>query len=405
MGTPRMEARTRSHRGKAAGVRGTARRCAGAALLAPVGRRRGAIPRRLRRRHPRRSRPRRPTSATSPPGRSAATRSGSGHDLVPTPPEDGYITHMETDIVDDGTGEPVPISRLMLHHIVFTNLNQPGQHLRGQGLRRVRRPQGLRQHLRPAALLRGGRGAGEDVDAARATATRPRRSDSWGVVAMVMNHRSTADHALIHYEVTVDTAIRCTPVKPYWLDVRDCRADPIYNVPSVAQKASKAKQGEAGKKATLGRQASARRHEEGQEAEEEDRGRTDHRRDRGLHLPAERAADRGRRARARRRDQGDPDRAQLRQPAGGRVRSRPGACADHPFYNVRPILHEPGPINMSAFSSTTGLPDPRRRDAPAQLDLRRLPAARPGDGDHGRLPGARPRGHAELRPDPQLGRS
>ena len=29
---------------------------------------------------------------------------------------------------------------------------------------------------------------------------------------------------------------------------------------------------------------------------------------------------------------------------------------DHPFYNVRPILHEPGPINMSAFSDTTGLP-------------------------------------------------
>ena len=27
---------------------------------------------------------------------------------------------------------------------------------------------------------------------------------------------------------------------------------------------------------------------------------------------------------------------------------------DHPFYNVRPVLHEPGPINMSAFRSTTG---------------------------------------------------
>ena len=29
---------------------------------------------------------------------------------------------------------------------------------------------------------------------------------------------------------------------------------------------------------------------------------------------------------------------------------------DHPFYNVRPVLHEPGPINMSAFGDTTGLP-------------------------------------------------
>ena len=29
---------------------------------------------------------------------------------------------------------------------------------------------------------------------------------------------------------------------------------------------------------------------------------------------------------------------------------------DHPFYNVRPILHEPGPINMSAFQTPTGIP-------------------------------------------------
>jgi plastocyanin len=30
--------------------------------------------------------------------------------------------------------------------------------------------------------------------------------------------------------------------------------------------------------------------------------------------------------------------------------------ASHPFYNVQPILHEPGPINMSAFQSATGIP-------------------------------------------------
>ncbi len=60
-------------------------------------------------------------------------RSGSGYDLVPTPPEDGYITHMETDVVDDVTGEPVPISRLMLHHIVFTNLNHQDTTCAGKG--------------------------------------------------------------------------------------------------------------------------------------------------------------------------------------------------------------------------------------------------------------------------------
>ena len=29
---------------------------------------------------------------------------------------------------------------------------------------------------------------------------------------------------------------------------------------------------------------------------------------------------------------------------------------DHPFYTVRPVLHEPGPINMSAFQSQAGIP-------------------------------------------------
>jgi hypothetical protein len=40
---------------------------------------------------------------------------------APAPPVDGFITHMETDIVDADTGQQVPISRLMLHHIVFVN--------------------------------------------------------------------------------------------------------------------------------------------------------------------------------------------------------------------------------------------------------------------------------------------
>src|SRR5262249_8648501 len=75
-------------------------------------------------------------------------------------------------------------------------------------------------------------------------------SDNWAVVAMVMNHRSAADHAYIHYEVTVDTNNSLTPVTPYWLDVRNCRADPIYNVPSIAQKARQAKNSKKGRKAS-----------------------------------------------------------------------------------------------------------------------------------------------------------
>src|SRR3954452_11022379 len=52
---------------------------------------------------------------------------------VPTPNEDGYITHMETDVVDDATGEQVPISRLMLHHIVFINTAHQDSTCAGRG--------------------------------------------------------------------------------------------------------------------------------------------------------------------------------------------------------------------------------------------------------------------------------
>src|SRR5436190_1199226 len=45
---------------------------------------------------------------------------------APHPPVNGWVTHMDVDVVD-GPGadaKPVPISRLMLHHIVFVNLSR-----------------------------------------------------------------------------------------------------------------------------------------------------------------------------------------------------------------------------------------------------------------------------------------
>jgi plastocyanin len=39
------------------------------------------------------------------------------------------------------------------------------------------------------------------------------------------------------------------------------------------------------------------------------------------------------------------------------ARSRPTwGGPEHPFYTVKPVLHEPGPVNMTGFSSPTGLP-------------------------------------------------
>ena len=56
---------------------------------------------------------------------------------------------------------------------------------------------------------------------------------------MVMNHRAAPDNAVIQYKVTYEddpVGQGLTAVTPWWLDVRDCRADPIYNVPGAKKK-------------------------------------------------------------------------------------------------------------------------------------------------------------------------
>ena len=50
-----------------------------------------------------------------------SVRLGAGANIR-TPRVNGFITHMEADVVDVRTGKVVPIQRIMLHHIVFSNL-------------------------------------------------------------------------------------------------------------------------------------------------------------------------------------------------------------------------------------------------------------------------------------------
>ena len=269
--------------------------------------------------------------------------------IAPTPPENGFITHMETDIVDEGTGQQVPISRLMLHHIVFLNINRQDSTCAGQGYVGFDGRRDFGSSFAPQRFY----AAGEE----RAKMSMPpgygyptNQSNLWGVVAMVMNHRSTSDHALIHYEVTVDSSA-LTPVKPYWLDVRDCRADPIYNVPSVAQEAKKAKKGKLGRKAVP-----AKKHRKGKKKHKKTakpRPTIDETRD--YVFPES-----GRLIGGAGHVHGGAIGLTLTEPNCGNrkvAESIPTwGLPDHPFYNVRPVLHEPGPINMSAFGDTTGLP-------------------------------------------------
>jgi hypothetical protein len=284
-----------------------------------------------------------------------------------TPPVNGYITKMETDVVDATTGDPVPISRLMLHHIVFMNLARAdktcssfaGFDGQSQG------------GLAPQRFF----AAGEE----RAKLSMPpgygyqhQAGTLWGMLYMVMNHRATPDNALIHYEVTVESD-PLTPVEPWWLDVRDCKADPIYNVPSVEpppapdkptakKKKKKGKKGKKGQATAAGKKKGKKRQQKrslkrggnGWEGKEAGPLPT-HNETRDYVFPES-----GRIVAGAGHVHGGAYNLSLSKPNCGNAevaRSDPTwGLPDHPFYTVRPILHEPGPINMSAFRSTQGIP-------------------------------------------------
>lgn len=232
---------------------------------------------------------------------------------APTPQLNGHVTRMEADITD-AQGNPVPIERLMLHHIVFTNLARAdptcasstgfdGQTTIG------RRPERFYAAGEERAKLTMPPGYGY----------RARSTDPWGVAFMVMNHRATAESAYIQYTVTIDTDPNVQSVDPYWFDVENCRADPIYNVPGTGEPGST------------------------------------HRRAFDFAFPQA-----GRIVGGGGHTHGGARRLTLTQPACDNrevARSVPTwGRPDHPFYNVRPILHEPGPVNMTAFTTEAGIP-------------------------------------------------
>ena len=260
---------------------------------------------------------------------------------VPAPPAGGYITKMETDIVDATTGEPVPISRLMLHHIVFASIGRPDSTCNGQGFT------GFDSRPDPYAGVPVQRfyAAGEE----RAKLALPSGygyeiggSPFWGMTYMIMNHRPATDNAVIQYKVTYETdpvGQGMTAVTPWWLDVMDCRADPIYNVPGVKKtKKGKRTKGEGKRKGKAKKPASS----------------PTYNLSRDYTFPA------GRIVAGAGHVHGGAYKLAVTQPDCGNrqvAESNPTwGLPDHPFYKVRPVLHEPGPINMSAFQSQAGIP-------------------------------------------------
>jgi plastocyanin len=238
---------------------------------------------------------------------------------VPKPDVDGFVTSMNVDVVD-ANGRRVPIHRLMLHHIVFLNFGKSFGEKRdltcGASFEAWNSMSAL-----PNAAERF-YGAGEE----RAEMQLPdgygyplSKQDTWLMTYMFMNHRSVTDRAYVEYNMTVDTRPNVTPVEPYWLDVENCKSDPVYDVPGGGRKGSIHKRKMVWTLPKSGRLVAAAGH---------------------VH--------------------GGGQALRLRRPAcpnSSVYTSRPvWGGENHPFYKVRPVLHEPGPIHMTGFYSARGVP-------------------------------------------------
>ena len=246
---------------------------------------------------------------------------------APRPPAAGHVVEMAADIVD-GDGEPIPINRLMLHHIVFLNTGRPDQSCMQDikvfdGMTAVPPFERFFAAGEERAKMKLPAGYGYDL-----SDQTPDNgfNDRWIVLYMVMNHQKTTEtDAFIEYTMKIDDSPAIESVIPWWLDVANCSADPIYNVKgdgeadeqSVRSADFQLDQSRLG--ASGGRIVAAGGHVHG-----------------GAY-------------------QLDLTRPNCEQEPFFSSMPKWGG-ANHPFYTVRPILHEPGPVNMSAFTSSEGYP-------------------------------------------------
>ena len=249
-----------------------------------------------------------------------------GAQSAPRPPESGHIVEMEADIVD-GEGNPIPIDRLMLHHIVFLNTGRPDQSCQSiTGFDGLQSGPGAERFFAAGeerAKMKLPEGYGYDLSNSDAI------PDNWMVLYMVMNHRPDVESdAYIQYKMKIDDSAEdeIQDVTPWWLDVANCSADPIYNIKGRGKK------------------------------DEEAVRSAEFRLDQNLL-----GAGGGRIVAASGHVHGGAYRLDLSRPncddGGPFFSSLPKwGGPDHPFYKVRPVLHEPGPVNMSAVRSPVGFP-------------------------------------------------
>jgi plastocyanin len=213
-----------------------------------------------------------------------------------SPAVDGYVIGMEAEVVD-AAGRVQGRDRVMLHHVVIAKIGAP-DYTCGGGAERFF----AEGEERLALSLPRGYGY------------RNLATDRWGLLYMLMNHKPQRLNGYIRYRVRYVTGERLTPVKPVWLDIRNCSGfDPVFDVPGGGKRFS-----------TFTKTADFTMPEAGRIVAG------------GGHL------------------HGGGIRIELRN-----VTCRRTLFASRPTWGgplPRPILHEPGPTKMSSFRSTVGIP-------------------------------------------------
>src|SRR4051812_34038667 len=109
-------------------------------------------------------------------------------DEVKTPHVTGYITHMRAHVVDR-KGRDIPIQRLMLHHVLFTNRGYPG------GPRSDGACPGI-----PRERFYGTGEEHQVLDLPDGYGVRVNKRDHWWAAWMLMNHRQKRDVGYIQYD-------------------------------------------------------------------------------------------------------------------------------------------------------------------------------------------------------------
>lgn len=226
-----------------------------------------------------------------------------------SPNLNGYIVGMHARVVDR-QGRQIPVKDLMLHHVVYKD---DGRH-------------GERRDPVCGGPGESFYGTGEENQTMRLPhgyGYRIRKGDRWETGWMLMNHQARAGKAYIEYTAKIDTKHRLKEVTPYWLRVTGCpqrgTADPIFDVPGGGRRGSTFKKTTTWRMPKSGTLIAAGAHAHG--------GSKD------LTISQPRCGDRT------------------------LMPSRPlYGNPDHPYYHVLPVLHEPGPIDMSWVQTGQGIP-------------------------------------------------